>query len=169
MEPDGTLLDHPVSATNFAAGRDSARVFTRGENDPATCALTEIGSERVQAESTEVCTWDAARQKLEIIKPFSNTDDIFRVYELPMRRVAVGSTKHMWPFGTRLGPMASGHWPNLVEYENQPRLPPLLRKINWRELMHILQAHLQIGLPTSVNTDGKLVWALSTSICRSRS
>ena len=56
--------------------------------------------------------------------------------------------------------MASGHWSNLVEAKGQPRLPALLRKINWRELLRILQAHLQIGLPTSVNTDGQLGWAL---------
>ena len=110
MEPDGTLLDHPVFTTNFAAERDSARVFARGENDPATCALAASGAGRAPAESIEMCTWDAIRQKLKIIKPFSNTDDIFHVFKLPLRRVAVGSTKHMWPFGARLGPMASGHW-----------------------------------------------------------
>ena len=161
MEPDGTLLKHPVFSTNFGAGTDSTRVFTRGESDPATFALAAIGAARAPAESIEMCAWDAIKQKLDVIRPFSDEDDIFHVYTLPLRRVAVGSTKHMWSFGTRLGPMASGHWCNLVEDKQQPRLPPLLRKVNWRELTHILQASLQIGLPTSVNTDGKLGWALS--------
>ena len=107
-----------------------------------------------------MCTWDANKQKLEVIRPFSDKDDIFHVYQLPLRRVAQGSSKHMWSFGARVGPMASGAWSNLVEDKQQPCLPPLLRKVNWRELLHILQASLQIGLPTSVNTDGKLGWAL---------
>ena len=84
MEPDGTLLNQQVCSTNFAAGRDSARVFTRGENDPATCALAAISPERAPAESIDMCTWDAIRQKLDIIKPFSNTDDIFHAYKLPV-------------------------------------------------------------------------------------
>ena len=47
-----------------------------------------------------------------------------------------------------------------MEGKNQPPLPPLLRKTNWRELMQILRAHRQIGLPCSVNTGASLGWAL---------
>ena len=85
MEPDGTLLNHPGFTTDFVAGRDSKRHFTRGENDPATCALTALGAERVLAESIEMRTWDAIRQKLAITRPFSNAGHIFHVYKLPMR------------------------------------------------------------------------------------
>ena len=122
MEPDGTLLTHTVFPTNFVAGGDSTRVFTRGESDPATSALAAIGADRVPAETIEMCTWDANKQTLEMctwdvhlkcaleaIRPFSDKDDVFHVYKLPLRRVDVGSTKHMWSFGARPGPMASGH------------------------------------------------------------
>ena len=94
MEPDGTLLDLPVFSTNFAAGRDSSRVFTRGDNDPATRALDAIGAARVPAESIEMCTWDAIQQTLEITRPFSQKDDIFHAYKLPERRAVLGATKH---------------------------------------------------------------------------
>ena len=82
------------------------------------------------------------------------------MFKLPPRRVVAGRTKHQWSYGTRLGPKATGCWSNLVEDAQQPTLPPLLRKVNWRELLHILEVSNQVGLPTSVNTDGKLGWAL---------
>ena len=82
------------------------------------------------------------------------------MYKLPSRRVVQGSLKHEWSFGTRLGTMASGAWSNRVMDLKQPTLPLLLRKVDWRELLHILQASQQIGLPTSVNTDCSLGWAL---------
>ena len=47
-----------------------------------------------------------------------------------------------------------------MEGSKQPALPPLLRKVNWRELLQILQADRQIGLPCSVHTDASLGWAL---------
>ena len=78
MEADGTLLELPVFATNFVEGRDSSRVFTRGEDDPATRALEAIGAERVPAEAIEMCTWDTIRQTIEIIHPFSSKNDIFQ-------------------------------------------------------------------------------------------
>ena len=36
----------------------------------------------------------------------------------------------------------------------------MLRKINWRELVQILRAPNQLGLPSSTNTDSKLGWAV---------
>ena len=147
MEPGATLLDHPVFPANFTAGRDTSRLFTRGKNDPATRIMEAIGATRVPAESIEMCTRNAIRQTLEIIHPFANEDDIFHVHKLPDRKSAVGASKHIWPYGACLGPMASGHWSNLVEGRVQPPLPPLLRKLNRRELLQIAQAPLQIGLP----------------------
>ena len=92
---------------------------------------------------------------------FRNFLNHLHVFELPKRRAVEGSEKHLWPYGIRLGPKASGAWSNLVSDKKQPRLPPRLRKVNWRELMQILRAPNQLGLPTSVNTDGKLGWSLS--------
>ena len=109
MEPDGALLDLPVFSANFAAGRDASRAFTRGENDPATRALDAIGATRVPVESIEMCTWDSSQQRLEIIRPFSQKDDIFHAYKLPERRAVFGATKHEWSYGARLGPNSSGH------------------------------------------------------------
>ena len=154
MELGGALSQHPVFATNFGAGEDHTGVFTRD-----SLASAAIGAERAQGESIEMCTWDAIKQKLAVIRPFSDKDDIFYVYKLPARRVVVGSTKHTWAFGARWGPMATGCWPNWVEDKQQPKSPPLPRKVNWRDLLRILQASNQIGLPTSVKTDGKLGWA----------
>ena len=94
-------------------------------------------------------------RQLKSYTPFQAKTTFF-TQKLPTRRVVAGSTKHMWSDGTRLGPMASGHWSNLVEDKDQPRLPPLLLTVNWRELVPILQAHLRIGLPASVNADGNL-------------
>ena len=129
------------------AGRDTSRLFTRGENDPAARVIEAIGATRVPAESIEMCARNVIRQTLEIIRPFANEDDIFHVHKLPDRRSAVGASKHVWPYGALLGPMASGRRSNLVEGRVQPPLPPLLRKLNWREFLQIAQAHLQIGLP----------------------
>ena len=47
-----------------------------------------------------------------------------------------------------------------MEGSEQPPLPPALRKVNWRELLHILQVCRQVGLPRSVNTDASLGWSL---------
>ena len=157
---DGTLLQHSVFSTNFGAGEDRTRVFTRGLGDPATLASAAIGAGRVPAETAEMCTWDDVKQQLAVIRPFTDKEEISHVFKLPPRRVVVGSTKHQWPCGTRLGPTATGCWSNWVEDKQQPTLPPLLRKVNWREILRILQAGSQIGLPTSVNTDEKLGWAL---------
>ena len=44
----------------------------------------------------------------------------------------------------------------MVEGSKQPSVPPALRKVNWRELLQILQASQQVGLPCSVNTDASL-------------
>ena len=63
---------------------------------------------------------------------------------------------HSWSYGIRLGEKASGAWANYVSDVMQPKLPPVLRKINWRELVQISQAPNQLGLPTSLNTDSKL-------------
>ena len=82
------------------------------------------------------------------------------MYRLPPRRVADGATKHTWSFGTRLGPNATGQWSNMVVGSEQPSVPPALRKVNWRELLQILQASRQVGLPCSVNTDASLGWPL---------
>ena len=44
--------------------------------------------------------------------------------------------------------------------KTQPLPPPVLRKINWRELVQILKAPYQLGLPTPTNTDSELGWAV---------
>ena len=62
------------------------------------------------------------------------------------------------PFG-RKGLWA---WSNRVSGKQQQRLPTVLRKINWRELVQILHAPNQLGLPTSMNTDSKLGWSVYT-------
>ena len=67
---------------------------------------------------------------------------------------------HSWSYGIRLGKKASGAWANYVSDVVQPKLPPVLRKINWRELVQISQAPNQLGLPTSLNTDSKLGWSV---------
>ena len=69
---------------------------------------------------------------------------------------------HSWSSGIRLGEKASGFWANCVSDLEQPKLPPVLRKINWRELVQISQAPNQLGLPTSLNTDSKLGWSVYT-------
>ena len=48
----------------------------------------------------------------------------------------------------------------MVEGKDQPPLPPLLRKVNRRELLRIAQARRQIGLPTSIDAEASLGWAL---------
>ena len=64
--------------------------------------------------------------------------------------------------GIRLGDKASGAWSNRVSDLKQPKLPPVLRKINWRELFQFSQAPNQLGLPTFLNTDAKLGWSVYT-------
>ena len=85
---------------------------------------------------------------------------MFHVYKLLHRRVADGARKHSWSFGARMGPSATGQWSNMVEGSKQPAVPPALRKVNWRELLQILLAPQQVGLPCSVNTDASLGWPL---------
>ena len=119
MEPDASLLHHPVFSSNFVAGRGTSRLFTRGENDLAPRAMEAIGATRVPADSIGMCAWNAIRQTLEIIRLFANEDDISHVYKLPDRRAADGAQKHIWYYGARLGPTASGRWSNLVEGEDQ--------------------------------------------------
>ena len=70
MELDGTLLKHPVFATTFGAGQSRNRVFTRGQNDPATVALAAVGAVRVPADSIEMCTWGSVKEQLAAIRPF---------------------------------------------------------------------------------------------------
>ena len=122
------------------------------------CVLTSIGAKRVPGESLEFCTWNDNSSQPEISRPFSDQNDLFHVFELPPRRVANGPDLHQWSLGIRLGERASGAWPNLISDRKQPRPPPVLRKINWRELVQILRAPNQLGLTTSTNTDSKLGW-----------
>ena len=69
MEPDAALLERPAFSAKCLAGRDTSRLFTRGENDPATRVMEAIGATRVPAESIDMCTWNAIRQTLENIRP----------------------------------------------------------------------------------------------------
>ena len=48
----------------------------------------------------------------------------------------------------------------MVEGSKQPPLPPALHRTNWRELLQILQASQQVGLPRSAQTDASLGWSL---------
>ena len=89
-------MEHPVFSANFLAGRDTSRMFTRGENDPAARVMEAIGATRAPAESIEMCTRNAIRQTLGIIRPSANEDDIFHVYKLPDRRATDGAAKHIW-------------------------------------------------------------------------
>ena len=158
METDSALLTDPVFTARHEAGRDINRPFIRGGRDPVTLALEVAGATRVPAEEIEMCTWDADAQRLEVTRPFRGRPVLFRVYRLPPCRVADGATKHSWSFGARLVPSATGQWGNMVEGSKQPSVPPALRKVNWRELLQILQASQQVGLPCSVNADASLGW-----------
>ena len=157
--PDGTLLDLPVFWAPFPPG-DLSKTFTRGENDPAVSALTAVGATRVSADTLEFFTWSEKAQRPQIFCPFTDASDLFHVYELPSRRVAPGQALHKWSFGIRLGEKASGAWANNVIDKTQPLPPPVLRKIDWRELVQILRAPNQLGLPPSSSTDSKLGWAV---------
>ena len=157
--PDGALLEHPVFGVKFGAG-EKQKSFTRGEHDPAMCVLTAIGAKRAPGESLEFCTWNDNSSQPEIFHPFSDQNGLFHVLELPPRRAANGPDLNQWSLGIRLGEKSSGAWPNLVSDKKQPRLPPVLRKINWRELVQILRAPNQLGFPTSTNTDSKLGWSV---------
>ena len=160
METNHTLLTDPVSTAPHEAGRDKDRPFIRGERDPASLALEAVGAQRVSAEEIDMCTWDADAQRIVAKRPFCDQPEMFHVYRLPPRRVADGATKHGWSYGTRLGRNATGQWSNMAGGPKQPPLPPALRKVNWRELLQILQASQQVGLPCSVNTDKSLGWPL---------
>ena len=157
--PDSTLLDLPVFSSTFPPDALSTS-FTRGENDPAVSVLNAVGARRVSADSLQFVTWNEEAQQPEIFFPFSDASDLFHAYELPPRRVAPGQDLHHWSFGLRLGEKASGAWANQVIDKKQPIPPPVLRKIDWRELVQILRAPQQLGLPASSNTDAKLGWAV---------
>ena len=157
--PDPTILDLPVFSEPFGVGM-TATNFKRGENDPAVRALTAINASRVSADTLRFLTWNESIQQPSVFFPFSDKDDFFHVYQLPKRRVAPGKYLHNWSFGIRLGEKASGAWANQVTDKNQPLPPPVLRKIDWRELLDILKAPGQLGLPASTNTDGALGWAV---------
>ena len=155
--PDSTILDLPVFRETF---HSSATNFKRGENDPAVRALTEINASRVRADTLSFLTWNESMQQPSVFFPFSDENDLFHVYQLPKRRVAPGRDLHNWSFGIRLGEKASGAWANQVIDKKQPLPPPVLRRVDWRELLDILKAPRQLGLPASSNTDGALGWAV---------
>ena len=157
--PDGTLLNLSVFEAPFPPG-ELAKTFTRGENDPAVSALNAVGAQRVRADTLEFVTWNEQIHRPQIFCPFSDASDLFHVYSLPTRRVAPGRDLHEWSLGIRLGEKASGAWANAVTEKEQPLPPPVLRKIDWRELLQILRASQQLGLPSSSNTDSKLGWAV---------
>ena len=157
--PDGALLDLPVFWTPFPPG-ELSKTFTRGENDPAVSVLEAVGAQRVSADTLEFVTWSERVQQPQIFCPFSVASDLFHAYALPTRRVAPGRDLHQWSLGIRLGEKASGAWANQVIDKLQPLPPPVLRKIDWRELVQILRAPTQLGLPSSSNTDSKLGWAV---------
>ena len=46
MEPDGTILNLPISSAN-RGGAKGQKTFPRGENDPAICVLEAIHAKRV--------------------------------------------------------------------------------------------------------------------------
>ena len=157
--PDDTLLDLPVFSAAFPPEALS-KSFTRGDNDPAVSVLNAVGAQRVSADALEFVTWNEATQRPQIFFPFSEASDLFHVYALPPRRAAPGEKLHQWSFGLRLGLKASGAWSNQIVDTQQPNPPPVLRKIDWRELVQILKAPHQLGLPASSNTDSKLGWAV---------
>ena len=159
--PDDTLLDLPVFSAAFPPEALS-KSFTRGENDPAVSVLNAVGAQRVCADTLEFVTWNEEAQRPQFFFPFSEASDLFHVYALPPRRVAPGENLHEWSFGLRLGLKASGAWSNQIIDKQQPKPPPVLRKIDWRELVQILKAPHQLGLPASSNTDSKLGWAVYT-------
>ena len=157
--PDDTLLDLPVFSAAFPPDALS-KSFTRGDNDPAVSVLNAVGARRVSADALQFVTWNEEAQQPQIFFPFSDASDLFHAYELPTRRVAPGKNLHHWSFGIRIGAKASGAWANQVIDKEQPNPPPVLRKIDWRELVQILRAPKQLGLPASSNTDSKLGWAV---------
>ena len=167
-ETDGALLNLPIFSASWGGGKEQKpgsrgeKTFTRGEGDPAVCVLNAIKAKRVSGASLEFCTWKDDSTHPEVIHPFSDQNDLFRVYELPQRRAAHGPLVHSWSYGIRLGDKASGAWSNCVSDLKQPKLPPVLRKINWRELFQFLQAPNKLGLPTSWNTDAQLGWSVFT-------
>ena len=136
METDGTLLNLPIFSASWGGGKGQKpgsrgdQTFKRGDNDPATCVLEAIKAKRVSGASLTFCTWKDDSTHPEVIRPFSDHNDIFRVFELPKRRAACGPLVHSWSYGIRLGGKASGAWANCVSDLKQPKLPPVLRKIN---------------------------------------
>ena len=157
--PDHTLLDLPVFQMPFGVGM-SSKVFKRGDGDPAMSIVSALEFKRVRADTLSFLTWNEQLQQPAPFCPFANDAELFHVFELPKRRVAPGKDLHGWSLGIRLGEKASGAWANQVTDKVQPLPPPVLRKINWRELMEILRAPKQLGLPASTNTDSKLGWAV---------
>ena len=121
--PDSTLLELPVFWATFGVG-ESAKTFTRGEEDPAVGVLNAIGARRVRADTLEFLTWNEHVEQPGIFYPFSDESDLFHVYELPARRVAPGKDLHNWSLGIRLCEKASGARANKVMDKTQPLPPP---------------------------------------------
>ena len=156
MDIDPALSQHPFSGKRHDEGRNPEGTFLRGQNVPATLALEVIGAERVPNENIYMCTWDDSRDVLGAVFPFADDKHHFHIYALPERRTAHGPTFHGWAFGVRLARKAVGTSSNRAEGAVQPPLPPALRKVNYRELLMILEARNQVGLPCPINTDASL-------------
>ena len=109
------------------------------------CVLRALNAERVAGSTLEFCTWNDSSTSPTIFFPFSDNDGIFRVFKLPQRRAAEGRLFHDWSYGIRLGDKASGAWANCVSDLTQPKLPPVLRKINWRELVQFFAGPQPVG------------------------
>ena len=138
VKTDATLLTGPAFTALREAERDTSRPFNRGEQDPATFARGAVGASRVLAEEIEMRAWNEGVQRIEITRPSRGRPELFRAYEPLPRRVADGAANHSWPYGTRLGPRASGQRSNMAEGSKQPPTPPALRKTNCRGLLQIL-------------------------------
>ena len=160
MDIDPTLLQDPVCSKRRDLIRNPEGTFLRGHDDPATLALKAVGAARVPNETVFMCTRDDSRDELDAVSPFANDKHHFHIFEMPQRRAAYGPPFHGWAFGARLGPKAVGTWGNRAEGAVQPTLPPALRHVNYHELLMILEAPNQVGLPCSINTEAPLGWAV---------
>ena len=160
MDTDPTLLQHPVFSRRYDEDPNPDGTFLRGQKDPATLALEAVGAKRVPNERIYMCARDDSRDELDAVFPFANDKHHFHIFEMPLRRAAYGPPFHGWAFGARLGPKAVGAWRNRAEGAVQPTLPPALRTANYHELLMILEAPNQVGLPCSVNTEAPLGWAV---------
>ena len=156
MDADSALLKDPVFSKRYDLGLDSEGAFARGQDGPATLVLKAVGAERVSNETVFMRTWRVPRDALDVVFPFALDVCHSHICAIPEQRVADGSAFHCWAFGARLGPWAVGTSSNQVQGVAQPKLSPSLRKINYRELLMILEAPRQAGLPCSINTDAPL-------------